>query len=99
MNHNARTGKGKTLPLGAGREDEGGHGCSETEVDGDDFTFDELHCVEDGKAGNYRSAGGVDVEVDGFGVVFFVEVEHDADDLVGKFVVDFGTQEDDTLSV
>lgn len=99
MDHNARTGEGKTLAFRPRREDERGHGCGESEVDGDDFTFDKLHGVEDGKAGDYGSSGAVDVEVDGFGAIFFVEVEHDADDLVGKFIINFGTQEDDTFSV
>ena len=64
-----------------------------------EFTFDKLHGIENGKTGNDRSTGGVDVEVNWFRAIFFVEVEHYTDDLVGKFVVNFGSQEDDTLSV
>ena len=58
-----------------------------------------LHTVVDGQAGDDASAGGVDVEVDGFVGVFGVEVEHDANDLVGEFVVDFGAEEDDAFAV
>jgi len=58
-----------------------------------------LHGIENGKTRNDRSTGGVDVKVNWFGAIFFVEVEHHTDDLVGKFVVNFGSKEDDTLSV
>jgi hypothetical protein len=99
MDHDARAGESEALALGTGRQDEGGHGCGEAEVDGNDFAFDKLHCIEDGQAGDDRSSRAVDVEVDGFGAVFFVEVEHHADDLVGEFIIDLGAQEDDTLSI
>ena len=47
----------------------------------------------------YGTAGTVDVEVDGLVAVLGIEVKHNADDLVGKLVIDFGTDEDDTLAV
>lgn len=99
MDHDARTGQRETFALAPRGEDEGCHGGGEAEVDGDDLAFDELHGVEDGEAGDDGSSGAVDVEVDGFGGVFFVEVEEDADDLIGEFVVDFGSEEDDAFSV
>jgi hypothetical protein len=83
MDHDTGGGEGKTLSLASGGKDEGGHGGSKAKVDGDNFGFDELHGVKDGKAGDDGSPGAVDVEVDGFGAVFFVEVEEDTNDLVG----------------
>jgi len=58
-----------------------------------------LHAVVDGESGDDGSAGGVDVEVDGFVGVFRVEVEHYADYLVGELVIDFGAEEDDAFAV
>ena len=48
-----------------------------------------LHAVINGKTRDDGSTGGVDVEVDWFVGIFGVEVEHDSDDLVGEFIVDF----------
>ena len=43
--------------------------------------------------------GAVDVEVDGFRAILFIEVKHNSDNLVGKFIVNFGSKENDTFSV
>ena len=99
VDHDARAGEGKTLALRSGGEDERGHGCGKTEIDRDNLAFDELHGVEDSKTGDDRSTGAVYVEVDGFGAVFFVKIQHHTNDLVGELVIDFRSQEDDALSV
>jgi len=41
-----------------------------------------LHGVKDGEAGDDGPPGRVDVEVDGFGAIFFVEVQEYTDDLI-----------------
>lgn len=83
MNHDTRGGQCEAFPLAPRGQDEGSHGRSQAEVDGDHFGFDELHGVKDGEACDDGSPGRVDVEVDGFGAVFFVEVEEYAYDLIG----------------
>jgi hypothetical protein len=80
MDHDTRRGESKTLALASRREDEGCHRRSKAEIDGNDFGFDELYGVEDGEAGDDGSPRTVDVKVDGFGAVFFVKVEKDADE-------------------
>ena len=58
-----------------------------------------LHAVINGKTRDDGSTGGVDVEVDWFVGIFGVELEHDSDDLVGEFIVDFWSDEDDAFTV
>ena len=64
------------------------HGCGQPNVDGHHLALDVLHGVEKGEPGDHTPAGGVDIEVDGLCAVLAVEVEQDADDLVGYLVVD-----------
>mmetsp|Transcript_26009 Transcript_26009/g.57811 ORF Transcript_26009/g.57811 Transcript_26009/m.57811 type:complete len:247 (-) Transcript_26009:211-951(-) len=99
VDHYPRGWEGQTLALAPCREDEGTHGGCEAKVDGNYLRGDVLHAVVDGKTTDDRTAGTVDVEVDGFVGVLGVEVEHDADYLVGQLVVDFGSDEDDPLAV
>ena len=83
MDHDTGGGEGKALPLTSGGQNEGCHGGGKAKVDGDNFGFDELHGVKDGETGNDGSPRTVDVKVDGFGAIFFIEIKKDADDLVG----------------
>ena len=99
VDHYPGGGEGEALALGAGGQDEGSHRGGEAEVDGHDLGLDVLHAVVDGQAGDDGTAGAVDVEVDGLVAVLGIEVEHDADDLVGQLVVDLGSDEDDALAV
>jgi len=99
VDHDARVGQGEALALVAAAEEEARHGGGEADVDGDDLGPDVVHRVVNRQPGDDRAAGAVDVEVDGLRRVLRVEVEHDADDLVGEFVVDLRTEEDDALAV
>ena len=58
-----------------------------------------VHAIVNGKAGYDASTGTVDVQVDRFGVVLLVEVKQYSDDLIGQFIVDFLSQEDDAFAV
>jgi hypothetical protein len=99
MDHDAGRWQGETLALGSGGKDEGCHAGGKSQIDGDDFRFDVLHGIVNGQSGNDGAAGTIDVEINGFGGVFGIEVEHDPNDLIGKFVINFGTQKDDALAV
>ena len=99
MDHDARRREGQSLALAARRQDETGHAGGETQIDGDDFGFDVLHGIVNGQSGNDGTAGAVDVQINGFGGVFGIEVEHDTNDLIGEFVVDFGSQENDAFAI
>lgn len=56
------------------REDERSHRSGKPDVDRHHFRADVLHGVEEGQAGDDRATGAVDVQVDGLGAVFGVEV-------------------------
>mmetsp|Transcript_25888 Transcript_25888/g.64682 ORF Transcript_25888/g.64682 Transcript_25888/m.64682 type:complete len:207 (+) Transcript_25888:1220-1840(+) len=99
MDHDAGVREGHALALLAGGEEEGGHGGGEADVDGDDLGFDVLHGVEHGHAGDDGAAGGVDVEVDGLGVVLALQVEHDGDDLVRDLVINLLPEENNALAI
>lgn len=59
------------------------------EADGGDFGRDVLEGVVDGEAGGDAAAGGVDVQVDGFGGGVGFEEEEGGGDGGGHAVVDF----------
>ena len=99
MDHYPRGRERQALTLRSGGQDERSHRGGKPKIDGNDLGLDVLHAVVDGKTGDDGTARTVDVEVDGLVAVLGIKVEHNTDDLVGELVIDFGTDEDDTLTV
>jgi len=58
-----------------------------------------LHAVEDSKTGNDGTSRTVDVKVNWLIGVLGIKIKHNSDDLVGEFIVNFGSEEDDTFAV
>jgi hypothetical protein len=69
VNHDLRVRKREPLALRTAREKHGAHGSGHAHADCRDITRDMLHRVVDREASRHRSARGVDVELDVFGLV------------------------------
>ena len=91
MDHGARRWKRQTLALAASCENEGSHTSGESEINRNDFGFNVLHGIVNGQSGNDGTAGAVDVEVNGFGTILAVQIQHDTNNLVGQLIVNLGT--------
>ena len=55
--------------------------------------------VVNGQTGNDRAAWRVDIQVDWFRRVFAVQIKHDTNDLVGKFIVNLAAKKNDAFTV
>mmetsp|Transcript_5962 Transcript_5962/g.16188 ORF Transcript_5962/g.16188 Transcript_5962/m.16188 type:complete len:273 (-) Transcript_5962:25-843(-) len=97
VDHDAGVGKGSSLALGAGAQQEGSHAGGHTEADGGDVARDVLHGVVDGHTGGDGTTWGVDVEGDVLVRVLVGEVEELGDQDVGDLVIDALSQKEDSV--
>src|SRR5579872_97677 len=97
MNKDAGIGEGVPLPLGAGREQHGGHRRRLPDAVGRHVRLDELHRVVDRHAGRHDAARAVDVQQDVPIGVLGLQKQHLRDHQIGDVVVDGRADEDDAV--
>ena len=80
--------QGKTLPLGAGGEQDGPHARGLADADGRDRRLQVLHGVVDRQSRRDHPAGRIDVEMDILLRIFGLQKEQLGNDQIGQMIVD-----------
>ena len=97
MDHDAGVRQRIALPLFAGGEKEGAHGCGHAETDRIHLRTDEAHRVEDRHAGRNRAAGAVDVKRNVLVRIFAFQEEKLRNDQVRTDIVYLFSKENDSV--
>ena len=97
MDHDLRIRQGQTLALGAGREQERAHRCSQTDTNGGNIRLNVLHGVIDGEACGHAAAGAVDIKLDVLIGILCFEIQQLRHDQAGGCIIDLLGQHDDAV--
>ena len=98
MDHDAGVRQRIALPLFAGGEKEGAHGCGHAETDRIHLRTDEAHRVEDRHAGRNRAAGAVDVKRNVLVRIFAFQEEKLRDDERSRLIVHLAREKNDAIA-
>lgn len=97
MDHDTRVRESASFALSSPDHVHTTHRSSETDTDGLDIAFDQLHGVKNRHTRVDFSTGRVDIHGDVFVRVFFLQVEHLRDDIVDHVSFDSSADEDDAI--
>ena len=97
MDHDLRIRQGQTLALGAGREQERPHRCSQADANGGNIRLNVLHGIIDGETCGHAAAGAVDIKLNVLIGILCFEIQQLRHNQAGCRIIDLLGQHDDAV--